>query len=581
MVSKKELLLKSIRELLALNVSDKEIAMNLKEVGIDEANAKTLILEARQPVAQAREPEAKPVPFLDRFGLKKEGKSVSPEEEAKEVEAEREQATEDLAAEAVEGEEEPEEEPEEIAEGLGFGDRPEEKKPAKGKAEKKAPFAPVETPPLGIFKKNSFDSEDDADEAVKAVPARKERPSLVEDIQVSKLWEKGIFATVNQKLAEMEDLRKDLDAVLDKKVADASKREMEKVKVLFDSQRALLVSKVESELEAKAKGFAEMIEMKLREMRGINKQIASQIETVKEMERSSKAGADAISQRLEEADKLKERVLSSLNGELINIRSESRSLVEEMNKKLGDMDERINRTLQLENQVVEGLVKEAERRVVALLEEKSAEFSAESKRRIEDIGKLRDSFKEAQKAEFAETEEGIAAKLSSFEEKIDKNRDVQKAEFAETEEGIAAKLSLFGERIDKNSETQKAALAKAGEDIAAKLSSSEERIDKKLEALDKLQKQISLDFKPEKFRQTMQELNEFKAQFVDAIKQNAESFNDGIKKLNQQSQVIERQFMLRAEKIDKKIAELDAFEKSFAKEMGLAIEKIPKKGSGK
>jgi hypothetical protein len=45
--------------------------------------------------------------------------------------------------------------------------------------------------------------------------------------------------------------------------------------------------------------------------------------------------------------------------------------------------------------------------------------------------------------------------------------------------------------------------------------------------------------------------------------------------------VIERQFMLRAEKIDQKIAELDEFEKNFAKEMGLAIEKIPKKGTGK
>ncbi|MFA4855013.1 MAG: hypothetical protein WC634_00295 [archaeon] len=554
MVSKKELLLKSIRELLALNVSDKEIAMNLKEVGIDEANAKALILEARQPEApaQAQEPEAKSVPFFGGFGLKKEGKSVSPEEEAKEVVAEREQATEDLAAESVEGEEEPEGGSEEIAEGLGFWDKSGEKKPAKGKAEKKAPFASVETPPLGIFKKNSLDSEDGADEAGEDAPARKEKPSLVEDILVSKLWEKGIFATVNQKLAEMEDLRRDLDAVLDKKVADASKREMEKIKVLFDSQRALLVSKVDSELEAKAKGFAEMIEMKLREMRGINKQIASQIETVKEMERGSKVSADAISQRLEEADKLKERILSSLNGELINTRSESRSLVEEMGKKLGDMDERINKTLQLENQIVEGLVKEAERRVVALLEEKSAEFSAETKSRIEDIGKLKDSFKAAQKAEFAETEEGIAAKLSLFEEMIGKNGRAQKAELAKAEEGIAAKLSLF-----------------------------EERADKKLEALDKLQKQISLDFKPEKFRQTMQELNEFKAQFVDAIKQNAESFNEGIKNLNQQSQVIERQFMLRAEKIDKKIAELDAFEKSFAKEMGLAIEKIPKKGSGK
>jgi hypothetical protein len=283
------------------------------------------------------------------------------------------------------------------------------------------------------------------------------------------------------------------------------------------------VSKVDSELEEKAKGFAEMIEMKLREMRGINKQIAAQIETLKETELGSKAGADAISKRLEEADRLKERILSSLNGELINIRSESRALVDGMNQKLADMDGRINKTLQLENQIVEGLAKEAERRVVALLEEKSAEFSNESKMRMKDIEELKDSFSEAQKAELAKTEEGFSSSLSSLEK----------------------------------------------------------RVDKKLESLEMLQKQIAVEFKPEKFRRTMQELNEFKAQFVDAIKQNAERFNEGIRGLNQQSQVIERQFILRAEKIDKKIAALDAFEKSFAKEMGIAIEKLPKKGEGK
>lgn len=531
MVSKKELLLKSIRELLALNVSDKEIMMNLKEVGIDEANAKTLILEARQPEApaQAKEPEAKQASFLGRFGLKKEGRSVSPEEEAKAVEAEREQATEDLAAEAVKDEEEPEEDSEEIAEGLGFLGGPKGKKPPRGKAGKKLPFASIETPPLELLEKKYPDSEEESGsweglaEAMDEAPSRKEKPRLVEDIQVSELWEKGIFATVNQKLAEMGDLKKDLDAVLDKKVADANKREMEKIKVLFDSQRALLVSKVDSELEAKAKGFAEMIEMKLREMRGINKQIAAQTETMKETEQGSRASADAVSKRLEEADRLKERILSSLNGELINIRSESRALVDEMNQKLAEMDGRINKTLQLENQVVEGLVKEAGRRVAGLLEEKSAEFSTESKRLVRGIEELKDSFSDAQKAELAKTEEGFSAKLSLLEE----------------------------------------------------------RVDKKLEALDKLQKQISVDFKPEKFRLTMQELNEFKAQFIDAIKQNAESFNEGIRKLNQQSQVIERQFMLRAEKIDKKIAELDAFEKSFAKEMGLGLETLTKKGNGK
>jgi len=62
---------------------------------------------------------------------------------------------------------------------------------------------------------------------------------------------------------------------------------------------------------------------------------------------------------------------------------------------------------------------------------------------------------------------------------------------------------------------------------------------------------------------------------------NATKFNEGIRKLNEQSLTIEKQFALRTEKIDKKIAELDIFEKNFAKEMGLAIETLTKKPNKK
>ena len=65
------------------------------------------------------------------------------------------------------------------------------------------------------------------------------------------------------------------------------------------------------------------------------------------------------------------------------------------------------------------------------------------------------------------------------------------------------------------------------------------------------------------------------------IKQCAEKFKQGIKNLNHQSQVIERQFALRAEIIDKKIAELDAFEKNFAKAIGTNVEKMSKKNNKK
>ena len=56
MLTKKQLLLKSIRELLSLNVSIEEILVNLKEVGVTEAQAKQLIEEAKNPAPAEKQP---------------------------------------------------------------------------------------------------------------------------------------------------------------------------------------------------------------------------------------------------------------------------------------------------------------------------------------------------------------------------------------------------------------------------------------------------------------------------------------------------------------------------------------------
>ncbi len=516
MLSKKQLLLKTIRDLLALKVPFDEILLNLKEVSIDKEQGRKLIEEAKRQPAKPGEESVKKG-FVEGLGgkeKKRAGKRLSEEEKAKIIERDREEASEQLAAEAVETEEKIP--AEEIAEEIGVEEPSkkgkqkaslsdiisEVKKPAKKtKGEKPAkewaaePF--VKTPAV------EAGEEEPAVDAEKEKPAErlaeeKPMPRLIEDIRISKLWEKGILGTVNQRLAEMKEIKKSIDSVLDKKIAAASKRELEKMKVLFDSQRLLLISKVEAEIGEKAKGFAEMIGLKLREMREINKRIANQIEDLKEAKKKSKAEEETLSRRLKEIDKVKEDLVASLNSEIIKSKTNSKQLVEEMNKKSQLMDERINKTLQLENQIVEGLAREAEQRIEKMI----ASFEAEQQQ-----------------------------KLARIEDKSYASR----------------------EALDN-------------------------QIKERLIKLDRLQGAITVEFKPEKFRRQMNELNEFKSQFVDAIQRNAKRFNEGIRRLNNQSQVIEKQFMLRAEKIDKKIAELDAFEKNFAKEIGLSLEKMTKKG---
>ena len=506
MLTKKQLLLKSIRELLALKVSDEEIVLNLREVGIDDKEAKRLIEEAKQPGLQAAGEAEVPPP--EEPGPAKPGlRRARRMEQEKKIEEKREEAMEELASQ-VSGEEE-EVQPEEIAEAVA-----EEKRPKK-MPEKKPNLSEI------LRQIKSRAAESSAPPVQTRVRQEPEPPKtrLVEDMQVSKLWEKGILAAVNNRLAEMKELKQDIDSELDRKVAEANRREMEKIRVLLDSQRSLLVSKVDAELEVKAKGFAEMIELKLREMREINRQINSEIERLKEIEGKSRVGEEALAEKLAEVDKLKESVLASLNVDLIKIRTESREIMGAMAGKLQEMDDRINKTLQLESQIVEGLMGEAEKKVGELIEERAAGLSEAENKRLKEFNALKETFEAEQERKLAKVEEEYRA-------------------------GIKALDAQIRERLSK---------------------------------FDALHKAVTNDFDPKVVREQMRELNEFKAQFIGAIKENAQRYNEGIRRINEQAENISKQFALRAEKIDRKIAELDAFEKNFAAEMGIGLEKLKKK----
>lgn len=378
MLSKKQLLVKSIRELLALNVSNEEITLNLKEVGVKGDEARRLIGEAMQDEKPAEKTmPVEKIKFIEKekpVEKEKPAETKSEEKEnrnrrqrtleakAEKIEAEREKATEELASEIVEPVEETIS-PDDLATEITVEKKP--KKILEPKTDLGYILDQIKASakqPTEIFPKPFVEA--------KVVSA-----PLVADLQVSELWEKGILATINNRLSEMKELKEEIDSALDKKVAEANKREMAKIKVLLDSQRLLLVSKVDSELEVKAKGFAEMIELKLREMKEINKEISEEIEKFKQAENRNKVNEQALSEKLAEVDQIKKTILSSLNTELIKTRSESREISEKMDKKLEEMDDRINKTLQLENQIVEGLMKETEKKMAEMLEKKKAHIS--------------------------------------------------------------------------------------------------------------------------------------------------------------------------------------------------------------
>ncbi|MDP2974129.1 MAG: hypothetical protein Q8N60_03700, partial [Candidatus Diapherotrites archaeon] len=319
MPAKKEILLDSIKRLLSMNVSEEEIVENLAVVGVSKPEALTLIKEAKTPAPEQQHKQPL-FGFLKREKKKQpekavEGKAMPAAGQPNAIAAEREKATEQLADQIIERVKEEKQETGEIIRGLGYEEEEKELPAEKdwGKKEKmQADWGKEETPagkvkwkeeaPVDEWKEEVPAGEAEWEKAeqapaVKAKEVIQKKPAVKEEKRrapifakpkaagqgqdLSNLWEKGILATVNSKLQEMRQLRLELDSILDAKIAAATKRELDKIKVLFDSQRALLVSKVDTELQQKANAFAQMIELKLRDMRSTAKEIESDIEKIR------------------------------------------------------------------------------------------------------------------------------------------------------------------------------------------------------------------------------------------------------------------------------------------------------------
>ncbi len=397
MPSKKEILLDSIKRLLSMNVSEEEIVENLAVVGVSKPEALTLIKEANYPAPEQSHKQ----PLFGFFKRKEEKKQPEKAVEGKAMPAagqpsaagtEREKATEQLADQIIERVKEEKQETGEIIRGLGFEDEEKEETPAEKDwdtkeetpAKKEAEWEEAKEAPA-VKEKEAPAKKPAVKEEKRRAPIFAKPKAAGQEQDLSKLWEKGILATVSSKLQEMRQLRRELDSVLDAKIDAAAKRELDKIKVLFDSQRALLVSKVDTELQQKANAFAQMIELKLRDMRSTAKEIESDIEKIRFEKQQRKEQESALTEKLRGLEQTKQRITAEMGAELIKAKSELQRVLDEANKKLRAMDDRVNKTLQLQSEIAEGLAKDAAAKIEERLQGSAAGLGREAAGQLDEL----------------------------------------------------------------------------------------------------------------------------------------------------------------------------------------------------
>ncbi len=509
MSRKKEIILESIKKLIALNVSDREIILNLRDVGIESEEAKQLLAEAKKkPIAE---------------------KEIKQKADSGKV---MRDVAETLATTAV-----PKDQLTEINKDQSKTDLIEA-----NKEEKKIPSL---TPLI-----SSAQSKED----------------VHVHANLSKLWEKGILTTVDQKLEEMKKIKKEVDNQLEEKISEAITLETDKVRILFESQKTLLTSKVETELEDKAKEIESVVDSKVSELKELNKEIKENIAEMELKREEQKKVVAEFESKLEELRTVKQELVTDMNSELIKSKSQAQEFLDNAEKKMGEIDSRVSRTLELESKIAEGLIKDAQDKIDEISLEKSEELSVKVGAAIAELKGIEDQVE-------PEKIRKLVSRLEQLEKSLD-NRYAHKIEEMKT--GISEYIE---QSISKKMEETK---KDAAELFTLYRKKTDKEIKKSEAGLEAVKTRIEKGIDIEKLSTATEELDAFKEQFIKVIEQNVSKYNEAISKVNEQAKQVDGQVNSRIAKIDKKIEELDAFEKAFAEEMGIAIEKIElKKKKGK
>jgi hypothetical protein len=494
-MGRKEILLDSVKKLLNLNVSDDEIISDLIDAGIDKTEAKDLIEEAKKQKGLSSTKMEQEINSFESNVNELDSKPFS------------------FKSESI------------------FDEKTVPEKIPSFKEEKK--------PSLSFNSSSSINEE--------------------EDKSLTELWEKGIMATVDSKLEEMRRLKEEIDKKMDSKINERIESAIKRVNVLFESQKTLILSKTDSELNKKSNEITLLINSKIEELKSLNLEAKSSLEKFDELHLKTEDSMNSIELKITELDELRSKLISEMNSELIQSKSKIESQLTEMNQRRKEIDSRIKRTLDLEQKLVEGLMDDAKQKIDDLAKERDAQSFTLINAKIKELNALEKKIDPEQLNQRMNELKRISSEL----ENKARSNEVFRQFKNEMQLWTEKQSNKFFKDIQKQIDSQ----------IEKTITVTEKDLKQKSKQMEELIKEIDLN----EINATKEELKIFQKQFINVIQQNMREFNKSKKDLTQHMLEQEKSMNERIKLIDSKIIELNKFEENFAKEMGLKIEKLTKK----
>lgn len=295
------------------------------------------------------------------------------------------------------------------------------------------------------------------------------------------LWEKGILATVDSKLSEMEKIKREIDRSLEKKAEAAYEKEVKKLSSVFESQRVLALEKSTSVLDQKKKDFESLIDAKISELKKLNSMSEEYLKKLESQSKFNQSLIEEIDSKVSGLEELKGRFLKDFNKTLAEYSSKIEKFLKEAEDKRNELNQRINRSLNLETKIVEGLLTDAQNKIDNLAISKATELEGVINSKISAKSQgLEAIFDQEQKKTnkfFLDTKKEVEEVVKKIEQK-EKQIDVDRIK-ATMEE-----LEAFRKQFVSTTKKMGDSFEKAKKELSELIETREQMIEKKVKLID-------------------------------------------------------------------------------------------------
>lgn len=237
---------------------------------------------------------------------------------------------------------------------------------------------------------------EDADLGAEEIPEEEleeEKPikDNFKDVDNSSLdvWQEGVLSIINEKLEDIEQKQKKLSEEINSKVKEMTSSEITKINALLNSQRELLVAKVNSSMASQTKDFKADIDKALSTVQQLNAKTQQKLEEIGQLSKDLQDLKKTLSNQIETVQAIKQELSVTVDKIKQKAQSELENIFSQYKNHLEQITGRVNSTMNLSSKIMESLVNGVKEKITDLDNKRVEKFEKEiaDKLNIEDVSK--------------------------------------------------------------------------------------------------------------------------------------------------------------------------------------------------